>query len=267
MPETVTSVARLVCSRLRRMARPAGSFDATRYFRGDHGLRFHNVGTAAMRALAREIHAAHRADWTVADAMRVADILIRDPYLETKSVGIEIVARYRRAFTPALLPRWKAWLAENHSANWATTDALCGLLIGPLAADRPALALKVGSWSRDRNMWVRRASAVALLPSIRRGTALDLAYRVASRLHADREDLIQKAVGWMLREAGKKDPVRLERYLLANGARIPRTTLRYAIERFPEATRRRILAITSRAARERDRSARPGAREATRPRR
>ena len=64
---------------------------------------------------------------------------------------------------------------------------------------------------------------------------LDLVYDIAQRLHADREDLIQKAVGWALREAGKTDMPRLERYLRANGAAIPRTTLRYAIERFPAA--------------------------------
>ena len=66
-------------------------------------------------------------------------------------------------------------------------------------------------------MWVRRASAVGLIPSVRRGLALDLAYDVAAGLHADQEDLIQKAVGWMLREAGKVDERRLERYLRRNG--------------------------------------------------
>jgi 3-methyladenine DNA glycosylase AlkD len=71
-------------------------------------------------------------------------------------------------------------------------------------------------------------------------------YQVAQRLHADREDLIQKAVGWTLREAGKTDMPRLERYLRANAAGIPRTTLRYAIERFPAAKRARLLKETRR---------------------
>jgi 3-methyladenine DNA glycosylase AlkD len=260
-------VARGVTAALLGMARPSGSFDATRYFRGDHGLRFYNVGTQAMRALARGLYAENKDRWTLGDAIRLADVLMRDPHLETKSVGIEVVARFRKSFTPPLLPRWKRWLATNLSANWATTDAMCGLLIGPLLVDRPALALRMRAWSGDRNMWVRRASAVGLIPSVRRGAALDLAYEIAARLHADREDLIQKAVGWMLREAGKTDLRRLERYLLANGARIPRTTLRYAIERFPAAKRREILAVTSHAARGRDRSVRPGAPAATRRRR
>jgi 3-methyladenine DNA glycosylase AlkD len=245
------------------MARPTGSFDAARYFRGEHGLRFYNVGTDRMRALAREICAANKGRWTVEHAMRLADILMRDPHLETKSVAIEAVAGFRTSFAPALLPRWEGWLAADLSANWATTDAMCGLLIGPLLVDRPALAPRMRAWSRDRNMWVRRASAVGLIPSVRRGVGLDLAYEIAARLHADREDLIQKAVGWMLREAGKTDMPRLERYLLANGAGIPRTTLRYAIERFPEPKRREILAVTSHAARGRDRSARHAAPAAT----
>ena len=93
-------------------------------------------------------------------------------------------------------------------------------------------------------MWVRRASAVALVPLVRRGLQLDLAYDIAARLHADREDLIQKAVGWMLREAGKADAARLERYLRAHGPSIPRTTLRYAIERFPKAKRTVLMRMT-----------------------
>jgi 3-methyladenine DNA glycosylase AlkD len=229
---------------LRRLARPPGTFDAARYFRGEHGLRFYNVGTENMRSLARAIYMANRADWTVDDAMRLADALMRDPYLETKAVGIEVIARYRDSFTPRLLPSWKRWLAGNLSTNWATTDQICGTLIGPLLADHPRLIPLMRTWSAHRNMWVRRASAVALIPSIRRGLALDVAYAVAKALHQDGEDLIQKAVGWMLREAGKQDPVRLERYLRAEATAIPRTTLRYAIERFPAAKRRALLSST-----------------------
>jgi 3-methyladenine DNA glycosylase AlkD len=238
------AIARSITRSLDGMARPAGSFDAARYFRGDHGLRFHNAGTASMRALARDVYAANKDQWTVADAMDVADVLMRDPYLEAKSVGVELVARYRKTFTLALLQRWKRWLADNLSANWATTDAMCGLLIGPFLVDHPAMTSRIHGWSGDRNMWVRRASAVSLIPLLRKGNALDTGYSIASRLHPDREDLIQKAVGWMLREAGKTDMPRLERYLLKNGARIPRTTLRYAIERFPASKRKKLLTDT-----------------------
>jgi 3-methyladenine DNA glycosylase AlkD len=240
----VTRAARTARLALHRMARPPGEFDASRYFRGTTGLGFYNVGTAATRGLARSIHAAHRGEWSVNEAMAFAEPLIADRYLEVKSIGIELVARYRRQFTPKLLPGWKRWLSRNHSANWATTDAICGALIGPLLVAYPRLADQMPAWSRDANMWVRRASIVSLIPSVRKGLALDIAYDVAHRLHADTEDLIRKAVGWALREAGKADPIRLERYLRAQGPGIPRTTLRYAIERFPPARRFAILKAT-----------------------
>ena len=231
---------------LKRLARPAGEFDARRYFRGDVDLRFYNVGTAAMRAFARSIHTANRRDWSIDHAMAFASILIRDKHLEVKSVGIEVVARYRRDFQPRLLPAWQRWLAQNCASNWATTDAISGCLIGPLLVRHPELVEGMRAWARHRNMWVRRAAAAGLIPAVRSGLGIDVAYDVARQLHPDAHDLIQKAVGWLLRETGKKDEARLARYLRATGASIPRTTVRYAIERFPAATRRALLADTRR---------------------
>jgi 3-methyladenine DNA glycosylase AlkD len=229
-----------------RSARPAGEFDASRYFRGSPRLGFYNVGAARVRALAREIVAQHP-EWSVEDALVFADALIGDRYLEVKGLGIEVLARFRRHVRPAFLRVWKRWLSSNFSDNWATTDGMCGLLIGPLLVSHPALVSRMRTWARDRNMWVRRAAIVALIPSLRQGRALDEMYEIARTLHRDREDLIQKAVGWALREAGKVDPDRLERYLRSHGTDVPRTTVRYAIERFPPSKRRELLVVTARA--------------------
>jgi 3-methyladenine DNA glycosylase AlkD len=240
---TPTQTARDARRQLQALARPAGEFDASRYFRGNHRLVFLNVGTPRVRACARAIRQAH-ADWTVDDAMAFADALMRHPELEVKGLAVEVVAGYRRAFRPGLLAAWRRWLVEHRASNWATTDSICGSLIGPLLVAFPPLALRLRSWSRHRNLWVRRAAAVSLIPSVRRGLQLDLAYAIAAELHPDGEDLIHKAVGWLLREAGKTDATRLERYLRAAGTSVPRTTVRYAIERFPPARRQALLRAT-----------------------
>lgn len=247
---TPIHVAREARRRLQSLARPSDEFDASRYFRGDHGLVFLNVGTPRVRAYARDIRREH-ADWTIDHAMTFAEALMPACELEVKGLAVEVVAGYRREFRPALLAAWRRWLVRNYAANWATTDGLCGSLIGPVLCAFPSLAPRMLSWARHSNLWVRRASAVALIPSIRRGRELDLAYAVAAGLQADGADLIHKAVGWMLREAAKADPARLEQYLLAAGPALPRTTLRYAIERFPPAKRRRLLVATSAARRHR----------------
>jgi 3-methyladenine DNA glycosylase AlkD len=229
---------------LERLARPAGEFDPRRYFRGDVDLAFYNVGTTAVRALARTIHGARRHEWSIETAAAFAGILIVDRHLEAKAIGIELLARYRRDFAPWLMPIWKGWLADGYAANWATTDSICGYLIGPLQIAHPALTVQMPRWARHANLWVRRASAVSLVPSARKGLALDLAYRVAEILHPDGEDLIQKATGWLLREAGRTDMQRLERYLRRYGPVIPRTTVRYAIERMSATNRRQMLLAT-----------------------
>jgi 3-methyladenine DNA glycosylase AlkD len=238
--------ARAARSRLAALARPARDFDASRYFRGAGTLGFYNVSMPVVRQMGKAIARAHRDDWSVDDAGAFAEVLMADRYLEVKALGIEVLACYQRAFAPRHLRVWKRWLANNWSANWATTDGVCGMLLGPLLIAHPALVAHTRAWSRHRNLWVRRASVVSIIGLARRGQALDSAYAMASVLHADHEDLIQKAVGWMLREAGKADPVRLEHYLRANGPRIPRTTLRYAIERFPPAKRKDLLTVTRR---------------------
>ena len=243
---TPVEVARRGRRAIARFARPVGDFDASRYFRGGECLGFYNVGSATVRRLGKAIARAHRGRWTVDDAVRCAALLVRDRHLEVKGLGVEILAAFRRDFEPRHLAIWKRWLAANRAANWATTDAMCGMLIGPLLVAHPRLVRVVAGWSRDSNLWIRRASAVGLLQSIRKGSALDTAYRVARALHPDRADLIQKAVGWMIREAGKVDVGRLEQYLRANGPSIPRTTVRYAMERFPPAQRRMLLSATRR---------------------
>ena len=241
--KTVAAAAAEAKRALKRLSRPAGDFDASRYFRGEHDLGFYNTGTKPMRALARAIHEAQRERWSMSDVMAFADLLMPDRYLEVKAIGIEVVARRRREFSPPLLRRWKRWLASNHSANWATTDTICGMLIGPLLVAHPELVPQMRAWSKHRNMWVRRASIVGLLKPMRVGHTIDLVYEIAGRLHPDPNDLIHKAVGWALREAGKIDPARLERYLRANVGVIPRTTFRYAIERFSDPRRRSLLAL------------------------
>lgn len=243
-PPRPRDVAADAARELARLARPIGEFDPTRYFRADEQVRFHGVTTAAIRDLARTIDGLYGEEWGLDGAMEFAGALVPSAYLDEKGLGIELLARHRRDFKPKLLRTWKQWLADDHASNWATTDAICGALIGPLVVAYPKLASKVAAWARHKNLWVRRASAVALISSVRKGEQLDLAYGVAAALHADGHDLIEKAVGWMLREAGKADPKRLEKYLREKGRAIPRTTVRYAIERFAEPKRQSLLTAT-----------------------
>lgn len=247
MTRTSKSVADAAARAVRELtaqARPVGEFDPSRYFRTTEPLQFLNVRTPIVRALGRAIAREHRDSWTIDDAVAFTERMLREPHLELKGVGIEVLGARRRELEPRFLPVFRGWLAANFAANWATTDTICGTLISPLLLSNPALVQRVKGWTRHRNLWVRRAAAVSLVRPAARGLALDEAYDVATALQADPEDLIQKAAGWLLREAGRTDPDRLARYLRQHGPSIPRTTLRYAIERFPARQRAALLRDT-----------------------
>ena len=155
-----------------------------------------------------------------------------------------MLAGFHADYAPDLLDRAHAWLTANRCDNWALTDQLGTKVLAPLLQRSPALAEQLKEWAAARNLWVRRAALVSLVPLARRGQQLALAYSIATKLQRDKSDLIQKAAGWLLRECGETNPRRLATYLLAHGPHVPRTTLRYATERFPKAQRDEILERT-----------------------
>ena len=182
--------------------------------------------------------------WSVEDATSCCDHLLRTKYLESKALGVLLLSRYKRLFPKQLISRVEEWLASGCCDNWAACDALSTVVIAPLLARHPELLPRLSRWSRRRSLWLRRAAAVSLTPLCRKGACLDEAYDIATDLLKEHDPLIHKATGWLLRECGKKDSRRLESYLLAHGPQIPRTALRYAIERFPREKRARLLLRT-----------------------
>jgi 3-methyladenine DNA glycosylase AlkD len=203
------------------------------------------VSATESRNLAREIYEEVKKSWSWREAIALADLLLPDPYLEVKGVAILILGRFVNSAAAAdLLSKAKSWLQSDFCNNWASVDTLCPEVIAPLLARTPGLLKQVQDWPSSRNRWVKRASAVSLIPLARRGIELNVAYANARRLFTSPDDLIQKANGWLLREAGKTDIKRLEGFLLAHGPAIPRTTLRYAIERFPASRRKYLLRAT-----------------------
>jgi 3-methyladenine DNA glycosylase AlkD len=215
----------------------------TRYFQAYERLTFFGVDSPTIRRMALAIHTGGGRDWTLADARRFARMMIARPELEAKLLGIVLLGRFRREFVGSLLADARGWL-ERSCLDWASTDGVCAEVVAPLLAARPERRRVLRAWRRSPHLYVRRASAVGLIDLARRGQYLDEAYSAARALARDDHHLIQKALGWLLREAGKTDPVRLERFLRAHGRRLGRTSVRYAIERFPEGTRRELLAAT-----------------------
>lgn len=241
---TARQLAKRARTSLREAADARAAKQQRKFFKPEEKVHFYGIRTPRLRQIERDIYQTVRKEWKYADALEFCELLMPDRYIESKSLGLMLLARYHRQFEEELLERIQCWLEADLCDNWAVTDQLSGQIISRLLDKFDALASRVESWNGSPNLWVRRASAVSFVKPAGKGVHLDRTYRIVTILLPDKHDLIHKASGWLLREAGKADAVRLERYLIEYGPVIPRTTVRYAIERFPDAKRRKILEKT-----------------------
>lgn len=167
--------------------------------------------------------------------------LLGSPFHEHRFTALEIlVAKYSRADAAARARIFAFYLRHAERANnWDLVDTSAPYIVGVHLKKRPRQWLD--RLAASRNLWKRRIAIVATLTLIREGEIEDT-FRIAEKLLGDEHDLIRKAVGWMLRETGKVSAPALLGFLREHYAAISRTTLRYAIERFPAARRKAILA-------------------------
>ena len=241
-PLTPQVIARQALEKLRAQADPEKARQVQKYFR--ETVRSFGVTSPAVRAIAAELYLAIKKEWSIAQALHLCAILFPRPELEAKGIAALILARYKKEFPPQLFGQVKEWLEQNYLANWASVDIFCPEVMGTLLLRYPELVKEIKTWPGHSNRWVKRASIVSFLKLTKKEGFLDIIYEQAIALFPVADDLIQKANGWVLREAGKRDMARLKKFLLSHGPAIPRTTLRYAIERFAQPKRRELLLRT-----------------------
>ncbi len=124
--------------------------------------------------------------------------------------------------------------------NWDLVDLSVHRILGQAILDRLIPKQVLYKYAKSKSLWERRFSIITTAMFIHEGK-LDDCLKLSKLLLGDKEDLMHKAVGWMLRESWKKDPARVEKFLIANYKDLPRTTLRYAIERMAESKRKSFL--------------------------
>jgi 3-methyladenine DNA glycosylase AlkD len=230
-------------AKLRRDIRALGSPErakhSLRFFRtgpGEYGEgdKFFGLSVPEMRAIAKQ----HR-DLAHEEVLE----LLQSPWHEDRLVALLLlVDGYKRGDDNQRQRIHRAYLANTRRINnWDLVDMSAGQVVGGhLDAAEISLLEKL---ARSKDLWERRIAIVATFHFIKE-RQLTPTLRIAGMLLHDTHDLIHKAVGWMLREVGKKDRAVLDAFLAKHYREMPRTMLRYAIERHPEPTRKRYLAGT-----------------------
>jgi len=135
---------------------------------------------------------------------------------------------------------FEKWVNE-YVSNWASCDTLCNHTIGAFLELYPHYAERLKEWAGSQNRWVRRAAAVSFILPARKGRFKDEIFAIAERLLLDSDDLVQKGYGWMLKSLAEAYQDDVYRYVLSKRAVMPRTALRYTIEKMPEEKRREAM--------------------------
>jgi 3-methyladenine DNA glycosylase AlkD len=168
--------------------------------------------------------------------------LLGSPWHEDRQLAlIHLVHLYERALPPLREQIHKLYLKQVGKGvnNWDLVDGSAPRIVGGHLFEKRDTRL-LDNWARDRNLWRRRVAMLATLAFLKNGSFGET-LRIAEALLQDKEDLIHKAAGWMLREMGKRETAPLVAFLDRHAAVMPRTMLRYALEKFPEKTRRAYM--------------------------
>ena len=225
-----------VQNELRALADPGQARHQMRFFKtgpGEYGEgdRFLGIRVPKQRIIARKYRML---------PLDEAAVLVRSEYHEERLTGLLILTyRYPKAVVGEKKAIFEFYIAHiPWINNWDLVDVTAPNIVGAWLEDRPRDLLY--GWAGSENLWERRIAILSTLHFIRKNDFWDTV-RLAEILLTDTHDLIHKAVGWMLREAGKRNLDVLISFLEEHSHRMPRTMLRYAIERLPEPQRQAYL--------------------------
>jgi 3-methyladenine DNA glycosylase AlkD len=197
------------------------------------------VRTPAVREIAAR-HFKQIKDLGMDSVLDLCEALLETRLCEHRTIAFDWSFRLRKQYQPkhfAVLERW----LEEYVDNWSSCDDLCCHALGDSILRRPEFVPRIKAWSQSKNRWLRRASAVTFIYEARRGENLEHVLEVADALLTDPEDMVQKGCGWMLKVASKTHQDEIFAYVMRNKSAMPRTTLRYAIQKMPEELRREAM--------------------------
>ena len=235
-----------IAAEIRHLLRDGGSAehtDGVQWFFKDE-IKSHGWYTAKLRTVAVRFRRRIRKEFGLDFLLRVADKLFAGRVLEEKVFAVFLLEKMTDEFGPAEFRLFESWLPRI--STWADHDGLVHYLIAPMVASKPDRTARVFRWAKSPDRWHRRAACVALIQGTRRKMFFSEIKRLSNLLLSDEDAMVQKGLGWLLRETAKADAKRTVPYLMSIRERAPRLVLRTACETLPANVREKILAKPAR---------------------
>lgn len=230
-----------IAQQIRRALKDGGSAEHAAgvqwFFKGE--IKSHGWYTAALRRAVRRCRRELLREHDFEFLTGVADDLFSGNVLEEKMAAVFLLEALDAQFGDREFKLFESWL--ECISSWADHDGLVHSLISPMVAVRPARTAAVFRWARSKNRWHRRAACVALIRGARAKMFFPEIVKLSDSLLGDKDDMVQKGLGWLLRETAKFDASRTVPYLMRIRERAPRLVLRTACETLPPQVKKRVL--------------------------
>ncbi|MCW4005338.1 MAG: DNA alkylation repair protein [Candidatus Bathyarchaeota archaeon] len=167
------------------------------------------------------------------EVFTLCETLYQSGVMEEATVAGTWLSKITSQLEPSDLNMFEQWI-KRYVDNWAKCDDLCNHIIGAILEKYPKTASQVAQWAKSDNRWLKRASAVSFIIPAKKGKFLQQTLQITTTLLNDPDDLVQKGYGWLLKEQTKTHQQQILQYVLQHKNTMPRTALRYAIEKMPQ---------------------------------
>ena len=167
------------------------------------------------------------------DIFKLCEELWKSGYMEESFIACNWSYYIHKKYEPTDFKFFEKWV-NAYVNNWASCDTLCNHTVGEFVEMYPNYIDELKKWAKSNNRWMKRAAAVSLIIPARKGLFLDDIFDIANILLLDNDDLVQKGYGWMLKAASQSNQKAIFDYVMSKKHIMPRTALRYAIEKMPK---------------------------------
>ena len=200
-----------------------------KYFKEE--VKTYGVGTATVGKIGKLFFASIK-DCPKQDIFELCEGLWKSGYCEEAYIACNFSYFIHKKYEPADFVVFEHWV-NNYVTNWATCDTMCNHTVGTFVEMYPGYITELKKWAKSTNRWMRRASAVSLIVPAKKGLFLADIFEIADILLVDTDDLVQKGYGWLLKVASAAHREEVFDYVISHKTDMPRTALRYAIEKMP----------------------------------
>ena len=182
-------------------------------------------------------------DKTIGNVFTLCEELLEEHSWELGVIAFDWAYRVKAQYCEDTYEIFYRWL-KNYVRGWGDCDDFCTHAFGELLRRYKYLFSKVIAWTKDEDFWVRRASAVILIPAILHKDYEGISpLMISDLLMSDEHDLVQKGYGWMLKSLSQVDKESVTNYLMDNHIQMPRTAYRYALEKYDKETRKKLMSL------------------------